>query len=225
VLTKRILRQFALPPARRWELKKPNNKYKNPTLITRITAKTKQRAYERLHYMACAEETKAGEPHLHILLRAPFIPQQWISEQMEDLIQSPIVWIERIKSTKSAIAYVSKYVAKAPAQFGKSKRYWMSRHWEINKGDREPSPLYDRGRLSVVHKRYEEWRDEILYHQKIPVPLTDGWFRVYSMKQAIAVWGTSSQWIGNPDLFRAHVFLGELRRGRTAGASGAGPLR
>ena len=48
-----------------------------------------------IEYMAVFEETKKGEPHLHMLLRAPFVPQKWISETMAELIASPIVDIRQ----------------------------------------------------------------------------------------------------------------------------------
>lgn len=79
-----------------------------------------------IEYMAIFEETKKGEPHLHILMRAPFIPQRWLSQQMDELIAAPIVDIRRVASAKHAAAYVAKYVAKGPKAFGSLKRYWSS---------------------------------------------------------------------------------------------------
>jgi len=80
-------------------------------------------------YLAACEETKAGEPHLHVLVRSPYLPQSWISDQMRDLLDSPIVDIRAINSAKKAVQYVAKYITKAPAQFAAFKRYWMSRNW------------------------------------------------------------------------------------------------
>jgi len=83
-----------------------------------------------IEYLAIVEETKAGEPHLHILLRAPFIPQRLISAWMGEIMESPIVDIRKVRNAGAAIAYVAKYVTKAPKQFGCRKRYWMSGRWE-----------------------------------------------------------------------------------------------
>jgi len=86
---------------------------------------------KEVEYLAIVEETKAGEPHLHILLRSPFIPQKVLSEAMRELINAPIVDIRKIKNMREVIRYVAKYIAKAPAQFGSAKRYWCSKAWEV----------------------------------------------------------------------------------------------
>lgn len=94
----------------------------------RIMFKRARRKFtkEKLEYLAVFEETKRGEPHLHILARAPYIPQRWLSEQMDELIQSPIVDIRRVNSARGAARYVAKYVAKGPKSFGTLKRYWQT---------------------------------------------------------------------------------------------------
>jgi len=86
---------------------------------------------KEIQYLAIVEETKAGEPHLHILLRAPFIAQGTLSEWMRELIGAPIVDIRKIKNLREVIRYVAKYVTKAPAQFGTAKRYWCSSGYSI----------------------------------------------------------------------------------------------
>lgn len=88
------------------------------------------RPQKEFEYLAIAEATDAGEPHLHILLRGGYIPQKLLSEFMRDFIESPIVDIRRIRDSRKAVAYVAKYVTKAPLQFGSAKRYWFSRGFE-----------------------------------------------------------------------------------------------
>lgn len=82
-------------------------------------------------YLAICEKTKAGEPHLHILFRSGFIPQKLISDWMNELEEAPIVDIRKIRNEKAAVAYVSKYIGKAPGQFGTFKRYFSTRGYEI----------------------------------------------------------------------------------------------
>jgi len=98
----------------------------------RIIVKRLRRAHpnEEIEYLAVVEETERGEPHLHILLRAPFIPQALISMWMRELMDSPIVDIRSVNNVRKAVAYVAKYITKAPAQFGMRKRYWMTKKWE-----------------------------------------------------------------------------------------------
>jgi len=81
-------------------------------------------------YLAIVESTKAGEPHLHILWRGPYVPQKFLSDCMAELIESPIVDIRKIKGLKEVIRYVAKYVTKNPHHFGTGKRYWSSQDWE-----------------------------------------------------------------------------------------------
>jgi hypothetical protein len=114
-----------------------------------------------LPYFVVCEKTKAGEPHLHILARAPFIPQRWLSAAMAELTNAPICDIRRVNSASHAAAYVAKYVGKEPAQFGKLKRYWKSQDYSPA-DDWQPSPdeMGD-GQWSVVkqplHEVLSDW--------------------------------------------------------------------
>ena len=101
----------------------------------------------KIEYMAVFEETKKGEPHLHMLMRAPFVPQKWISHTMAELIQAPIVDIRRVNSVRAAAQYVAKYVSKGPKGFGSLKRYWAT-------------PKYDqsgREKLERDNERHGQW--------------------------------------------------------------------
>jgi len=90
---------------------------------------------DEVEFLAVVEETKNGEPHLHILLRSPFIPQALLSAWMGELIQAPVVDIRAVRSASEVVRYIAKYVAKQPKQFDGMKRYWSSQRWE---GPREP---------------------------------------------------------------------------------------
>jgi len=85
---------------------------------------------ESIEFLAVVEATKAGEPHLHVLFRGPYIPQKLLSTWMNELTESPIVDIRKIRNQKEVVRYVAKYITKAPAQFGSRKRYWSSGRWE-----------------------------------------------------------------------------------------------
>lgn len=79
-----------------------------------------------LDFMVVFEATKKGWPHLHIVARAKWVDQRWLSKRMAALIGSPIVYVERIKHTKTIAAYVAKYIGKNPHRFQGVKRYWRS---------------------------------------------------------------------------------------------------
>jgi len=110
----------------------PEERLRKLAWAWRTTVKRRKREYGKasISYLSIVEETKRGEPHLHILLRSPYIPHALISACMAELINSPIVDIRLIRNPAQAIQYVLKYITKAPAQFDGSKRYWMSQDYE-----------------------------------------------------------------------------------------------
>lgn len=88
--------------------------------------------YDRIEYFAIFEAQKSGEPHLHILARCEWIDQKWLSDQMLDLMNAPVVDIRKIWSTDHAAFYVSKYVGKDPQRFGSCKRYWTTQGYDLS---------------------------------------------------------------------------------------------
>jgi hypothetical protein len=83
-----------------------------------------------LPFIAVFEATKRGTPHLHILCRSKWIDQQWLSVQMQDIANSPIVSVERITTKSQMAGYCAKYTGKAAHQFGTLKRYWKSKDFD-----------------------------------------------------------------------------------------------
>jgi len=111
---------------------------------------------DHLPYMVFVESTKKGEPHLHILARAPYIDQRWLSAQMRDVIASPICDIRKIDNTGRAIGYVTKYVGKAPAQFGTTKRYWRTQDYLLTWQEAHP-PAIEAGWPWTFQPTTVEW--------------------------------------------------------------------
>lgn len=101
----------------------------------RVITKRARRKFTKakLEFLAVFEETKKGEPHLHILARAPYIPQRWLSDQMRELIDAPIVDIRRVHQKKEAAKYIGKYVGKGPKPFAALKRYWSSPGYDLER--------------------------------------------------------------------------------------------
>jgi hypothetical protein len=100
----------------------------------RLTLQAGQRegVFPRLQYIAIFEETRKGWPHLHILTRAPYIPQSWLSENMRKFGDAPIVDIRRVYNARHAARYVAKYVSKAPKRYNGCKRYWRTHGYDLN---------------------------------------------------------------------------------------------
>jgi len=80
-------------------------------------------------FFAVREATDQGWPHLHVALRAPFLPQAWLSEQWKALTGSFVVDIRKVWRVGNVAKYLAKYIGKAPHRFGTTKRYWSSRNW------------------------------------------------------------------------------------------------
>ena len=212
LLVKRILRQFKKPPAQRWVLTTPEGYEYQELRSYRITDKTKAGRVKRLHYMAFAEETEAKEPHLHILLRTQYIPQRWISQQMQEMQNSPIVWIEKIKGARQAIAYVTKYVTKAPAQFGKCKRYWVSRLYRIKDNYIRPEPQFHRRNSQIIRQPFQELYLEIVRKGLIPIVLNTEQLRLLTLRQAQAVYGSDDSFESSPQIISSYLWLHRWKR-------------
>jgi len=111
----------------------------------------------RIEFMAVVEAQKSGEPHLHILMRSPYIEQRWISEFMAVEIGAPICWIEEVGDKKKLANYVAKYCGKDPHRFGTCKRYWQSRGWDLDpKSLQDEAPIMDEIK-SVVETDLDTW--------------------------------------------------------------------
>lgn len=112
----------------------PADRLKALSRAWRLIVKRLRRARRgaSFEYLAIVEATKKGEPHLHILYRGPYVLQTELSSWMAEIADSPIVDIRRIKNQGEVIRYVAKYITKNPTQFGRSKRYWHSRGYELD---------------------------------------------------------------------------------------------
>lgn len=110
-----------------------------------VRAAQRKYRYARIPFLAVFELTRAGEPHLHILCRVPWIDQRWLSAFMAEAIDAPIVYIQRIAKRAGARAlanYVAKYIGKEPHRFAHSKRYWQTRDYQLTRpssGEGSPS--------------------------------------------------------------------------------------
>jgi hypothetical protein len=80
-------------------------------------------------YYVVVEETKRGEPHLHVLMRADPVPQRLIAEWWKKLTGWFVVWVKDVKDASKHARYLGKYLGKGMKRFGASKRYWSSRNW------------------------------------------------------------------------------------------------
>jgi hypothetical protein len=123
----------------------------------------------KIEYFAVTEQHKSGEPHLHILLRCGYVPQQLISKWWNELTGAFRVDIRQIKDKTKAAKYIAKYLNKGLHKFGTSKRYWMSRGWELPPGEGEKPTDWQPRKWSWS----KEYADDIEWGY-----LLRGWWRV-----------------------------------------------
>lgn len=106
------------------------------------------------------EKHISGFPHLHVFLRTPFIPQRWLSEQMAELCDGPVVHIRAIDNHGRASAYAAKYTTKANAQIGKQKRYYKAPSYDLRA---DPKRSRDRD-PNVTISRWSTWMERVVDH-------------------------------------------------------------
>ena len=116
---------------------------------------------ERIPFMAVFEATKKGEPHLHILCRLKWLDQKWLSGQMKEMMDAPIVDIRRIKDRDQASRYVAKYVGKACHKFEGTKRYWTSRDFQLEADNDNGVPVIERGYWIQCNRSIISLRDQL----------------------------------------------------------------
>jgi len=142
----------------------PDDRLLRLSAAWRTCVKRLRRLYGQhtIQYLAVVEATDRGEPHLHILLRSPYIPQQLLSSIMAELIDSPIVDIRKIKSTRELIRYVAKYITKAPHHFGTGKRYWSSQSWELPQDPDEERDAFRAEKWHIDHRFIADVADYLI---------------------------------------------------------------
>lgn len=135
---------------------------------------------DRIEYAAFVEPTKRGWPHLHILLRCPYTPFDWISAQMAELLDSPHVYIEAIKHQSRAAQYVSKYVTKEQSAGAWARRVWYTRKWSLEQTPEHDTPAF---RPDDVFPHRSRWAERIEHLHRIGAAwyqTEDYWFLVYA---------------------------------------------
>lgn len=106
--------------------------------------------WKSLPFLAVVEKHKSGWPHLHILLRTPFIPWVEIRDIMKELIDSPRVRIEQISKFSKVCGYCAKYCGKAVEKFQSAKRYWQSRDYDLRDDDEKPDYQKEKGGWEIL---------------------------------------------------------------------------
>lgn len=86
---------------------------------------------ERLPFLAVFEKHESGYPHLHLLIRARFLPVKRLREMWEGITKHS--WNVNIMAlrTPGQVAYAAKYIGKDLAPFEHCKRWWRSHDYDF----------------------------------------------------------------------------------------------
>lgn len=133
-----------------------------------------------LAYGWAVEDTQEGWPHMHVALRAPFIPQTWLSRVWKELTGDSYVVDIRDKSSEDCARYLSKYLAKNPTKFGNHKRFHASRNFAPgwNKRDKRPK-VFGEGRWVKLREPPKDYKIRMVQQGYYPEPLGPGMWRLW----------------------------------------------
>ncbi len=123
-------------------------------LIRLIRKKNPNRTIE---YLRVFEKTKLGWPHLHILMRAPWIGQKWLSETWRELSGAFIVDIRAVDNVEKAVWYVVKYIGKELAKFEGVQRWFRSKNWNEPETDIDPPKVFGAYRTKIEGAAHLNW--------------------------------------------------------------------
>jgi len=85
---------------------------------------------EKMPFIAVFEKHKSGFPHLHLLIRARFMPIKWLREVWTDITGSWNVNIVSFRGRDQLASYAAKYIGKDLAAFEHCKRWWRSHDYD-----------------------------------------------------------------------------------------------
>lgn len=153
---------------------------------------------EKTPFLVVYEKHKSGWPHMHLLIRAPFLPVRWLRRVWEEITGSFMVDIRAIRTEGQAAFYVTKYVGKDVAAFEGCKRWWRSHDYneprEMTDADRRRLRGWSRheGNINHLHNwlRHQgvevvegrdgrlSWKDPPCMHVDVPKALraADSWY-------------------------------------------------
>lgn len=110
-------------------------------LMRRMAKRTSRK---RVQFLIVRESHKSGWPHMHVLIRGPYVPWQWIRAEWLAISGSDRINVKAVNNRGHAAGYIASYVKKAPAKFGNLRRYWMSQDY-LPEDDQDDQPRIDFG--------------------------------------------------------------------------------
>jgi len=127
-----------------------------------------------IEYFAVREATRRGWPHIHAVLRMPYVHWKKLRRQWLKLSGSPGLDVRAIHNPARCSRYVAKYIGKSTHQFGTAKRYWKSKGWLLASDGPPPRSRLWEAKWWVVsvtvpdlHERYWLRRWDCFKHGRV----------------------------------------------------------
>lgn len=132
---------------------------------------------EKLPFICVFEKHKSGWPHMHLLIRAPYIHWKWLSLHMKKMIGAQAIHIRKVSRKKGAAHYISKYIGKDPHAFQGCKRWWRSHNYDQKEEDQEPKLRYG-----------HHWQNAEVHFQKFVETLADTGMIIVESRKGYVQW-------------------------------------
>lgn len=96
----------------------------------------------KVPFIAVFEKHKSGWPHMHLLLRMPYVDLKTLRAWWEEITGSWNVDVRFIKKSASYVEYICKYIGKDVEHFEGCKRWWRSHNYDIWEEEPLPPPPF-----------------------------------------------------------------------------------
>lgn len=97
---------------------------------------------KNIPFIVVYEQHKSGWPHMHLLLRGPYMHWKQLRAVWTKILGAWSIDIRFIKHQSQVLFYVTKYIGKDLHGFKGCKRYWSSHNWLVIKDGNEELALY-----------------------------------------------------------------------------------
>lgn len=147
-----IHHELKKPPEVRWNIPSGYKDLARKAQVVRYAREDDAAGLTNIQYFWTTERHADGYPHIHMVARCPYIPWEWLQWQKTKRLNSPIVWIEKIRDVAKQVAYIVSYVTKEEHRFGNSRRYAFSQKYKLPP-EVEYVPIVPPGTRFVQHNR------------------------------------------------------------------------
>ena len=100
---------------------------------------------KNIPFIVVYEKTKKGWPHMHLLLRAPYMHYKVLRAMWREITGAFEVDVRFIKKATQVLFYVTKYIGKDLHAFEGCKRWWRSHNYNVVQEEMPPVHFFGGG--------------------------------------------------------------------------------